>query len=58
METEGAKIKAFFCRRDARTVLVFLAILIVIFTLPIWHRHGGIGGMMHGHPICGGGHIH
>lgn len=58
METEGAKVKAFFRRRDVRTVLVFLAILIAIFSLPFWHRHGDIGGMMHGHPIWGGGHIH
>lgn len=58
METEGARIKDLFRRRDIRIVFVILVILIAIFSLPIWHRHGDIGGMMHGHPLWDGGHIH
>lgn len=58
METEGARIKAYFRRRDVRIVLILLTMLIVVFSLPIWHRHGDIAGKMHGHAIWDGGHIH
>lgn len=58
METEGARIRTVFRLRSVRIALVVIAILMAIFSLPIWHHHGDIGGLMHGHPIWDGGHIH
>lgn len=43
-----------------RTFLIVLFIIAVLIAccLPIWHRHGDIGGFMHGHPIWEWGHVH
>ena len=45
-------------RRDLSYYIVVVLILVVIGSLPIWHRHRGFNGVMHGHAIWGGNHVH
>jgi len=50
-------------RNDKRHAIFMVILLIAlpvgaVCWLPIWHRHPGLNGMMHGHPIWDWGHIH
>jgi len=47
-------------RFSLRTYFIVLIVgsVLALCLLPIWHRHGDVGGAMHGHPIWDVGHVH